>query len=208
VDFVGLRWKAIPPSLCTPLHTSAVRYLAERRNRSSHAQASRNERGKSQRPHVVLGTKPGDESKWINCDLYKVLIKPEDVPAAAMQASAESTEDEEPFKYLGFGVGEKEKAMLFEQLPILTAQNSLDTSNDPDPDELRETGLWLEQDAQHRASMLTTLMHLRNQNASGFNYHNRRQIILAFSEPENPYDTGRPEVQGILRSNDDTFKLT
>jgi small subunit ribosomal protein S15 len=180
------------------LHISAIRCLAERRNRSQF-QVSRNERHKSQRPHVVLGTRPGDESKWLNCDLHKILIKPEDVAAAAKQASSRSTDDETALpQYLGFGVGEKEKRMLFQQLPVLTVQSKLlDIADKCDPYEMSETVERLEREEKHKKSMLMKLMDLRNHNASGFNYHNRRQIVLAFSEPENPCDTGRPEVQGI-----------
>jgi small subunit ribosomal protein S15 len=45
--------------------------------------------------------------------------------------------------------------------------------------------------------MLARIIDLRNANAAGIAYENRRRIIAAFSEGDTPDDTGRPEVQGM-----------
>ena len=47
-----------------------------------------------------------------------------------------------------------------------------------------------------KANLLAKALDLRNANAAGIAFENRRRIIKAFSMPENPYDTGRTEVQG------------
>jgi len=48
------------------------------------------------------------------------------------------------------------------------------------------------------ANMFAKVLDLRNANAQGIAYVNRRRIIFAFSTPQNPYDTGRTEVQVAL----------
>lgn len=48
----------------------------------------------------------------------------------------------------------------------------------------------------HKAHMLARLTDLRNTNADGLAFENRRRIIAVFSEPDQPNDSGRPEVQG------------
>jgi len=46
--------------------------------------------------------------------------------------------------------------------------------------------------------MLARVISLKNANAKGIAFENRRRIIAAFSEPSNPHDPGRPEVQAAL----------
>jgi len=46
--------------------------------------------------------------------------------------------------------------------------------------------------------MLARLISLRNANAKGIAFENRKRIIATFSEPSNPHDPGRPEVQAAL----------
>ena len=52
-----------------------------------------------------------------------------------------------------------------------------------------------------KANLFAKALDLRNANAAGIAFENRRRIIMAFSTPENPFDTGRTEVQGTCRSN-------
>ncbi|KAG5335178.1 hypothetical protein C0989_002006 [Termitomyces sp. Mn162] len=47
-----------------------------------------------------------------------------------------------------------------------------------------------------KANAFARVIDLRNANAAGIAYENRRRIIEAFSTPQNPFDTGRSEVQG------------
>ena len=48
-----------------------------------------------------------------------------------------------------------------------------------------------------KANLLAKVLDLRNANAAGIAYENRLRIIEAFSTPQNPFDPGRTEVQGI-----------
>jgi small subunit ribosomal protein S15 len=50
---------------------------------------------------------------------------------------------------------------------------------------------------RYKLKAVTQALDLRNANAAGLAYENRRRCITAFSSPENPYDPGRPEVQGM-----------
>ena len=141
----------------------------------------------SRRP---VGTKPGDDSKWLNCDLYKVLVKPEDLASEA----ASGSDDTATPRNVGFGLGEKEKRILFQDLPQLSAQAIAVRIKCHTESEFKA----VEEGELRKANMLAKLMDLRNANAGGFNYENRKRIIMAFSGKENSFDTGRPEVQGTL----------
>lgn len=162
---------------------------------------------------IVLGTRPSEEAeKWKGCLLAKILVDQEAL-SAPPQKSLESVAVEvgtlELPKQLGFGVAEPaEKSMLFNDLPLATVQMSL--SNDGIEEEsakyadrvavrppssvekfekarLTELG---------KANLFAKTLDLRNANAKGISFENRRRIIKAFSAPENPFDTGRTEVQG------------
>ena len=50
---------------------------------------------------------------------------------------------------------------------------------------------------EKKTAMLARLVDLRNANAKGIAYENRRRCIEAFSPTGDPNDTGRPEVQGV-----------
>ncbi|KAI9432061.1 hypothetical protein H4582DRAFT_1998882 [Lactarius indigo] len=49
-----------------------------------------------------------------------------------------------------------------------------------------------------QANQVARLVDLRNANAAGVAFENRRRVIAAFSEPGKPDDTGRTEVQAAL----------
>jgi small subunit ribosomal protein S15 len=199
------------------LHTSVVVRAPKRSSKSSKraqgdsTRATR--RHESHRAHVVLGTRPGEERKWRECDLYRTLIHLEDLAPE----SAPSEPDPESViahtygtltlpKHLGFGIGERERRMLFEDLPVLSAQ----VRESADLFRFGRRALYMDKLAsryeerekfeRHKAGMLATLMDLRNANAGGINFANRKRIVLAFSGTENAFDTGRPEVQGSLRT--------
>ena len=97
--------------------------------------------------------------------------------------------------------------MLFAHLPLLAAQ--MQTRR-----EMRIGGTTTkaaaEMTAQHerareigrrQAEMVAKLVDLRNANAAGIAFENRRRVVEAFSEPGKPGDTGRTEVQGAFRSS-------
>jgi len=46
--------------------------------------------------------------------------------------------------------------------------------------------------------MFAKLVDLRNANAKGIAFENRRRCVDAFSAPGKPNDTGRPEVQAAI----------
>jgi len=105
-------------------------------------------------------------------------------------------------KHLNYSVGEKEKEMLFDTLPQLTALHSVaPASSLGDQGGVSATTLQQQHDEAipiecFKTRMLARVISLKNANARGVAFENRRRIITAFSEPSNPHDTGRPEVQG------------
>ena len=148
------------------------------------------------RPHVVLGHRPGDEAKWRNCDLAKILVSEEELQPPTESVNHSSGTAQIPV-HLNFGIGETEKQLLFRELPELSAE-ALVLAN---PDRNPETLASILEDGQEKElfklNHFAKVVDLRNANAGGIAYENRRRIILAFSSPENPYDTGRTEVQGV-----------
>jgi len=84
--------------------------------------------------------------------------------------------------------------MLLNSLPVLTADSNMAQRGKLQKDDYKEdikTEL-------HKANMFAKVLDLRNANAKGIAYVNRRRIIYAFSTPQNPFDTGRTEVQAAL----------
>lgn len=57
---------------------------------------------------------------------------------------------------------------------------------------------------RRNANMFAKVLDLRNANAAGIAYENRRRIIYAFSTPKKPFDPGRAEVQGSQPHQDHT----
>jgi hypothetical protein len=95
---------------------------------------------------------------------------------------------------LAFGMREREKKMVFEHLPMLSA----DTSTRREMNALCRVNA--EEVAAHhagalaagvrQANVMAALVDLRNANVAGIAFENRRRVIVVFSEP------GRMEVQG------------
>ena len=119
---------------------------------------------------------------------------------------------------LAFGIREREERMLFEHLPLLSADMStrhkmtIMTSSLPGGGDgggadghrkksveamsaYHETQL---KAGMAQADVLAKLVDLRNANAAGISFENRRRVIEAFSEPGKPNDSGRTEVQGAF----------
>ncbi|KAF8899295.1 hypothetical protein BD779DRAFT_1666988 [Infundibulicybe gibba] len=157
-------------------------------------------RENANRPSVVLGTRPDDDTKWQNCDLAKILVDEQELISGP---GLHPTEQPVGTVYLptqlSFGVGETEKRMLFRDLPILSAEAYV-PDNTP-----HYSSSFLEskhsegtQRELFKANAFAKVLDLRNASAGGIAYENRRRIILAFSEPANPFDPGRSEVQAAL----------
>ncbi|KIM88887.1 hypothetical protein PILCRDRAFT_62247 [Piloderma croceum F 1598] len=147
------------------------------------------------RPHAVLGNRRGDDAKWLNCDLAKILVTEKELDGASPQPLTLSSGVLLMPRLLNYGVGEAEKELLFEHLPPLTTEVG----------GIRRPKAWtmtLHEEAEQmelkKANMLASVIDLRNANAGGIAYENRRRIVAAFSEPGKPGDTGRPEVQAAL----------
>jgi small subunit ribosomal protein S15 len=155
------------------------------------------------RPHVVLGTIAGDDAKWASCDLARVLVRPEelapDAPPQIVHIPAAAADVRVP-PALAFGLREREQRMLFEHLPLLSA----DMATRREMHAMRsvkaeEMAVRHEEELAAgvaQANAIAKLVDLRNANAGGIAFENRRRVIAAFSEPEKPNDTGRTEVQG------------
>ena len=98
-------------------------------------------------------------------------------------------------RQFGFGVDTAEQKVLFDSLPLLTADMA-------QQGELDIAGYSHNKERQlQKANMFAKILDLRNANAAGIAYENRRRIIHAFSAPENPFDPGRAEVQGTQCSS-------
>jgi small subunit ribosomal protein S15 len=193
-------------SSCSSFHTSAISFSqaskrASARNKKKNVaqSADRVKEAEEKRPSVVLGTRSAEDSeKWGNCKLSKVLVDEEKL---------RSTTNLLPEEYngrvahmpqdLGYGVQHTEKKLLFEHLPIATLHM---TSRVRKPSsftkEMQEED---EKTELRKANLLALALDLRNANAAGISFENRRRIIEAFSTTENPFDSGRTEVQGMYQ---------
>jgi small subunit ribosomal protein S15 len=156
-----------------------------------------------------------------------VLVRPEELapdaparrvfslPDAVMaQAQTREKDDVRVPPSLAFGIREREERMLFGHLPLLSAdmntrhemllsggaggahananlpQKSVEAMSS-----YHETQLAA---GMAQANVLARVVDLRNANAAGIAFENRRRVIETFSEPGKPNDSGRTEVQGAL----------
>ncbi|KAG6827410.1 hypothetical protein H0H92_011909 [Tricholoma furcatifolium] len=227
-------------SQSSSLHTSAVLHGKSRlqvaraiKKENILRQETLEETAQQSRPHVVLGTRPGDEAKWEQSLLAQTLVNVKelgrkvDVEGRKVADPSLMKPTEHPIgtvdipKYTSFGIGKADERLLFSILPPLSStrghnleqaelkvedKSSSETAaaqlaGHVDPKNLQKrVNLWAENAPAEfeKASGLAKLIDLRNANAGGIAYENRRRIIEAFSTPENPYDTGRTEVQVAL----------
>ncbi|KAF8212068.1 hypothetical protein K438DRAFT_1567731, partial [Mycena galopus ATCC 62051] len=149
------------------------------------------------------GTRPGEEHKWRASRLGRILVD-----GSVFAGPPESTVSPEfgipdmP-KYKAFGIAEQETKRLFSHLPELTditlAENLL--RNIPEEDSAnKHENLKKEIAETERRKVINfaRVIDLRNADAGGISYENRRRIVVAFSTPENPFDPGRTEVQAAI----------
>jgi len=123
---------------------------------------------------------------------------------------------------LAFGIREREERMLFEHLPLLSADmntrhemtvitNALSGGgggggggggvNGHSRKSVEAMSAYHETQLAAgtvQANVLAKVVDLRNANAAGIAFENRRRVIEAFSEPGRPNDSGRTEVQAAL----------
>lgn len=131
--------------------------------------------------------------RWTSCELAKILVN----EAALSQA----TQVRYPIgpvllpNYLAYGMGNADSQKIFSTLPGLSAQRELFASSS-NPQSLLKLENSVNEAELLKANLFARAVDLRNADADGIAYENRRRIILAFSSPENPFDTGRTEVQG------------
>lgn len=180
-----------------PLHTSVTVHASHPLNKKAKQEKrlERARRAEQNRPHPVLGIRNGDDSKWARCDLAKILVTEEELTSKAEPQPLNMSSGVLCMpRMLNYGVGEAEKKLLFERLPPLTTEMG----------GVRQPGAWsvskhaeAERLEMVKANMLARVIDLRNANAAGIAYENRRRIIATFSEGGTPNDTGRPEVQGM-----------
>ena len=139
-----------------------------------------------------MGTRPKEEEKkWKDCALAKILINEDSLSSSTtLQTKEFAIGKVNVPKHFGFGVNTKEEGMLLNSLPMLTADMAQEGEFNSDGYKSNiKTEL-------HKATMFAKVLDLRNANAKGIAYVNRQRIIYAFSTPQNPFDTGRTEVQG------------
>ena len=93
----------------------------------------------------MLGTRPGDESKWANCDLANVMLTPEEIVASPAEDAAVDADSFAP-RYLGYGadgagiadIREDNEAFLFHDLKEASAKYEL---SDEVQDEIIRSGV-------------------------------------------------------------------
>jgi len=192
-----------PTTKCTAsLHTSAILNASKKSSLRTKKinlanTAQRLKEAAATRPSVVLGTRPQEETeKWANCDLAKVLVtEAELISTTAMKPKEFSIGTVDLPREFAFGLDAKEQELLFEELPPASAQMTLNNL----PPRASSADVKNEEEKELlKANLLAKALDLRNANAAGIAFENRRRIIKAFSTPDNPYDTGRTEVQVAL----------
>ncbi|KAL1694933.1 hypothetical protein GGG16DRAFT_46326 [Schizophyllum commune] len=155
-------------------------------------------REQARRPNPVLGTRPGEEWKWDKCDLAKILVLEKDfasipVTEARHKEQLPVGEVEMPQQF-AYGVHNEEKKVLFRYLPYLSATTEVLTMNENDPKKVEAIKAGEAAELQ-KSQNFAKLIDLRNTNAAGLAYENRKRIIATFSDPSKPNDPGRTEVQ-------------
>lgn len=150
----------------------------------------------AQREYAVLGHRPGQDHKWHSCDLAKAVITDTALYSDSVPEIIHTPEgDIELPPYLNYGVAGKTKQLLFEVLPPMSAQNGVTKFTGTVVSEVQEAM----ENEKAKANMFAKVLDLRNANAKGLAFENRRRCIEAFSLQGKPNDTGRAEVQGAYR---------
>ncbi|GBE77353.1 hypothetical protein SCP_0102260 [Sparassis crispa] len=193
---------SLPASL---LHTSPVLQSFRKRRSRVQEQANLSKRQERERleqtdrPHIVLGTRPSTPERWENSDLAKILVTEKDIlDSPVMPLTPTLEHDIQTPTYYNYGLGAQERELLFETLPVLSVEGTSMRRPMDDPKQLLENHKLADEHERRKTVMLARLVDLRNANARGIAFENRRRIISEFSESGKPNDTGRSEVQAAL----------
>ena len=196
-------------SRANAFHTSSVtlskasqRISARNKKKNISRTAERLKEEALNQPSFVLGTRTAEEGeKWVNCKLSQVLVTEEQLVSTAETVTQRfSIGEVELPKEFGHGVTETEKTILFQDLPVATM--NMTSHVGPDVGVVESAEVRTEETRElTKANLVAKALDLRNANAAGIAFENRRRIIEAFSTPANPFDPGRTEVQGGLHSS-------
>ncbi|GJJ07743.1 hypothetical protein Clacol_001948 [Clathrus columnatus] len=152
--------------------------------------------------HPILGHRSGDESKWLDCGLNKILVKPREIHSPEKKYTLDTKAPVKLPEHFQWGLGGDPEAqhLLFDSLPHVAAEQTISHINvtNPHNESVHQSlnkAQWEELPSVH---MLARITDLRNANARGIAFENRRRCVEAFSSPDKPNDTGRPEVQAAL----------
>ncbi|VDB86274.1 unnamed protein product [Peniophora sp. CBMAI 1063] len=178
-------------------HARQVRARNQARRAELDAEAS------STRAHVVLGTRPGS-SLWEQSDLNSILVKPSELTSSSESVPTVTGDKVDLPAASAFGLGPGENALLFEHLPVAAADMSTAFSlaggkaliTKPKDREWRYNDLAAQ--AATAAGTMAKLVDLRNANARGVAFENRRRIVRAFAGEGRSYNPGLPECQAAL----------
>ncbi|KAK0209017.1 hypothetical protein DFS33DRAFT_1306951 [Desarmillaria ectypa] len=181
------------------IHSSSVLFARQKLTKKARnvKKVERREREIANRPSPILGYRPGQEEKWINCALAKVLIDEDELtsPPVYDKTALPVGTVEMPQK-LAYGVTDKEARLLFDELPSKSSErNAMGITHAPGI--LLSLNVGVEKELR-KANMFAKVVDLHNANAAGIAYENKRRIIIEFSTPENPWDPGRTEVQAAI----------
>ncbi|KAJ7632769.1 hypothetical protein FB45DRAFT_791991 [Roridomyces roridus] len=169
-------------------------------------------------PSVILGTRPGEEHKWRESYLAQLLV--DESVFKQPPKMIESNYGVPMPRYRAFGVTGEVERTLFRDLrqlsgiyrnvgmliqpgqaaPTAHPENTLREAENQKakaaPPPMSADALQKAED--QKAARFAQAIDLRNSDAGGIAYENRRRIIEGFSTPANPFDTGRTEVQVAL----------
>ncbi|CAE6465170.1 unnamed protein product [Rhizoctonia solani] len=156
------------------------------------------------KPNPVLGhsNTPEGYKLWENSDLCKILLTEAKILGAQAQ-NLQVVSSTIPFpENLNFGLKPQEKELVFRTLPEVAAQQTFFQITKSPYDAELSSHVHALQQAESRATInavhLSRLTDLRNASAAGIAAENRRRCVEAFSPPDKPNDTGRPEVQAAI----------
>ena len=157
------------------------------------------------KPDPILGHQLNDEGKaiWDVSELRQIILAKDDVwsgkvaEAAVAETGAEETKPGPA--QLNFGLSEKDRELLFQDLPDIMVEDRLLDSPEAsrsNPNDLQAISKDMEAyiaEEQQNVETLSRILDLRNASGKGIQVENTRRVIDAFGGGR---DTGSSEVQG------------
>jgi small subunit ribosomal protein S15 len=204
--FTRLQPAFAQPITCSPrtsFHSSALTYESARQRESrlqkKTARARREALARERiinAPHPCLGYRPGNEQLWLRSDLCNIILTPEKIQSTP-SARLGNQDVVFPANYQ-YGIGPREKRILMEDLPTVRMQQQTSHLDSLQPESEEEATRAFHVETKSKSQM-ARLLDLKNADAGGIAFQNRRRIVEAFGEPGKRNDTGRTEVQGTSR---------